>query len=99
MMMGGGKSGSSGRGSKSSNMSDKELKDMGNKMFSARNFDEAVEFYTMAILKNPNVPHYYTNRALCQLNLKKWTEAVQDSRSALEKDPNLVKGHFYLGTP
>ena len=47
--------------------------------------------------KNSNVPHYYTNRALCYLNQKRWPQAVQDARQALEKDPNLVKGHFYLG--
>jgi len=79
------------------NFSDKELKDQGNKQFSARNFDGAIDSYTLAIMKNSNVPHYYTNRALCYLNQKRWQQAVQDARQALEKDPNLVKGHFYLG--
>jgi len=79
------------------NYSDKELKDQGNKQFAARNFDGAIDSYTLAIIKNSNVPHYYTNRALCYLNQKRWPQAVQDARQALEKDPNLVKGHFYLG--
>ena len=79
------------------NFSDKELKDQGNKQFAARNFDGAIDSYTLAIMKNSNVPHYYTNRALCYLNQKRWPQAVQDARQALEKDPNLVKGHFYLG--
>lgn len=79
------------------NFSDKELKDQGNKQFAARNFDGAIDSYTLAIIKNSNVPHYYTNRALCYLNQKRWPQAVQDARQALEKDPNLVKGHFYLG--
>ena len=79
------------------NVSDKDLKDQGNKQFAARNFDEAINSYTLAIMKNSNVPHYYTNRALCYLNQKRWPQAVQDARQALEKDPNLVKGHFYLG--
>lgn len=79
------------------NFSDKELKDQGNKQFAARNFDGAIDSYTLAIIKNSNVPHYYTNRALCYLNQKRWSQAVQDARQALEKDPNLVKGHFYLG--
>jgi len=48
-------------------------------------------------MKNGNVPHYYTNRALCYLNQKRWQLAAQDAKQALERDPNLVKGHFYLG--
>lgn len=83
--------------SKYKNLSDKELKDQGNKQFAARNFDGAIDSYTLAIIKNSNIPHYYTNRALCYLNQKRWPQAVQDARQALEKDPNLVKGHFYLG--
>lgn len=83
--------------SSSKNYSDKELKDAGNKHFSLRQYDAAVDCYTKAILKNPSVPHYYTNRALCYLNKKQWPQAVQDAKHALEKDPNLVKGHFYLG--
>ena len=79
------------------NMSDKELKEQGNKLFAARNYDAAIECYTKALMKNPSVPHYYTNRALCYLNQKRWHLAIQDAKQALEKDPNLVKGHFYLG--
>jgi len=85
-------SSSSGR-----NLSDRDLKDLGNKHFAARSFDEAVDCYSRAINKNSSVPHYYTNRALCYLNQKRWQLAIQDAKQALERDPNLVKGHFYLG--
>ena len=81
----------------SKNYSDKELKDQGNKLFAARNYDGAIECYTKAIMKNPSVPHYYTNRALCYLNQKRWPQAITDAKMALERDQNLVKGHFYLG--
>jgi tetratricopeptide (TPR) repeat protein len=81
----------------SKNYNDKELKDQGNKLFASRKLDEAIDCYTKAILKNPSVPHYYTNRALCYLNQKRWPQAISDSKLALEKDPSLVKGHFYLG--
>jgi len=90
-------SGGGSHGINMKNLSDKELKDLGNKLFAGRNLEGAIESYSMAILKNPSVPHYYTNRALCYLNLKRWQQAIQDARNALEKDPNLVKGHFYLG--
>ena len=79
------------------NYSDKELKDQGNKHFANRQYDLAIDCYSKAILKNSSAPHYYTNRALCYLNQKRWDSAVRDAKQALEKDPNLVKGHFYLG--
>eukprot|EP00096_Caligus_rogercresseyi_P005461 TRINITY_DN2093_c0_g1_i1.p1 TRINITY_DN2093_c0_g1~~TRINITY_DN2093_c0_g1_i1.p1 ORF type:complete len:283 (+),score=93.67 TRINITY_DN2093_c0_g1_i1:145-993(+) len=84
-------------GSIGKNYSDKELKEIGNKYFGARDFDSAIESYTKAIIKNPNVSYYYTNRSLCYINQKRWSRAITDARSALEKDPNFVKGHFYLG--
>ena len=93
----GGNMASSSSATSNKNYNDKELKDLGNKHFSLRQYDAAVDCYTKAILKNPTVPHYYTNRALCFLNKKQWNQAVQDSKQALERDPSLVKGHFYLG--
>ncbi len=39
----------------------------------------------------------YTNRALCQLKLGKYQEALEDSQKALAIDPALVKGHFFRG--
>ncbi len=83
--------------SRSSKNSDKELKDQGNKYFSQRNFEAALDCYSRAIQKNPGVPHYYTNRALCFMNQKRWDMAISDAKRALDKDPHLVKGHFYLG--
>nr|CAG4637231.1 EOG090X0AJZ [Ceriodaphnia reticulata]SVE73101.1 EOG090X0AJZ [Ceriodaphnia reticulata] len=78
-------------------MNDREHKDQGNKLFLARRFDEAISCYTKAILKNGNVPQYYTNRALCSLKLGRWDGVVQDCKSALELDNTWVKGHFFLG--
>jgi len=95
--VGQGGSGASPNGAHLKNLSDKECKDMGSKFFGVRNIEGAIEAYSMAILKNGSVPHYYTNRALCYLNQKRWASAIQDARRALERDPNLVKGHFYLG--
>ena len=78
--------------------SDKELKDQGNKYFNANKYESAIESYSKAIALNPNVPTYYTNRALCYMKCNRWPQAVQDSKAALERDNGLVKGHFYLGT-
>ncbi|CAH0564183.1 unnamed protein product [Brassicogethes aeneus] len=79
------------------NLSDKELKEQGNRMFSLRKYEDAVNCYSKAIIKNPDVAHYFTNRALCHLKLLRWDPACTDCRRALDMDPNLVKGHFFLG--
>jgi len=48
-------------------------------------------------LSDPNVPVFYTNRALCHLKLKQWQLALQDCRHALDVDSSLVKAHFFAG--
>lgn len=78
-------------------MSAEDFKQQGNKQFTARRYDEAVACYSKAIIKNPAIPTYFTNRALCYLKLKQWELSCQDCRRALDMDLNLVKGHFFLG--
>ncbi|XP_026279011.1 E3 ubiquitin-protein ligase CHIP [Frankliniella occidentalis] len=79
------------------NLTDIELKEQGNRLFEQRKYDDAVSCYTKAIIKNPTMATYFTNRALCHLKLKRWEAACQDSRRALDVDSTLVKGHFFLG--
>lgn len=96
------------------NLSDRELKEQGNRLFSLRKYEDAINCYTKAIvrelimlkivttvdlfqIKNPDIAHYFTNRALCYLKLLKWEQACTDCRRALDMDPNMVKGHFFLG--
>lgn len=77
-------------------MSAADLKEQGNRLFTARNYDDAIGCYTKAIVKNPSTATYYTNRALCYLKLKKWQQAIQDCQHALDLDAKSVKGHFFL---
>lgn len=74
-----------------------ELKDLGNKLFSARKYEDAISCYSKAIIKSPSTATYFTNRALCYLKLQQWELACQDCRRALDLDPSSVKGHFFLG--
>lgn len=74
-----------------------DLKDQGNKYFAMRKYNDAISCYTKAIHKNPSVPTFYTNRALCYLKTKNWEQANQDCKHAIEIDSNIVKGHFFLG--
>jgi STIP1 homology and U-box containing protein 1 len=48
-------------------------------------------------IKNPTNATYFTNRALCHIKMKRWDQACQDCRRALDMDQNLIKGHFFLG--
>lgn len=79
------------------NLTDKELKEQGNILFSVRRYEDAANSYSKAIIKNPSVAIYFTNRALCHLKMKRWESSCQDCRRALDIDPNQVKGHFFLG--
>nr|CAG4642691.1 EOG090X0AJZ [Evadne anonyx] len=78
-------------------MSDRELKDQGNKLYLAKRYEDAIACYTKAIQKNGSVPQYYTNRALCLLKLARWSSATRDCKAALAIDHTWVKGHFFLG--
>ncbi|KAK0168060.1 hypothetical protein PV327_001899 [Microctonus hyperodae] len=79
------------------NLTDKELKEQGNRLFELHKYEDAASCYSKAIIKNPSQAPYFTNRALCHLKLKRWESSCQDCRRALDMDPCLVKGHFFLG--
>lgn len=61
------------------------------------NFHTIYKLTSILQIKNPAKPTYFTNRALCHLKLKRWDQACQDCRKALDLDQTLVKGHFFLG--
>lgn len=74
-----------------------DYKNTGNKLCALNRYNEAIVYYGKAIAKNPEVPAYYYNRALCHLKLQQWQQAIIDCRRALEIDSNLIKAHFFLG--
>ncbi|KXS19007.1 U-box-domain-containing protein [Gonapodya prolifera JEL478] len=69
----------------------------GNAAFARGEFETAIAEYTTAIIQNPTVSTYYTNRALCYKRLEQWDKVVIDCRKALELDEHAVKGHYFLG--
>eukprot|EP01088_Endostelium_zonatum_P020916 TRINITY_DN7943_c0_g1_i1.p1 TRINITY_DN7943_c0_g1~~TRINITY_DN7943_c0_g1_i1.p1 ORF type:complete len:209 (-),score=53.19 TRINITY_DN7943_c0_g1_i1:131-757(-) len=69
-------------------------KEQGNKEYSAKNWDGAVEYYTKAIDLQPDNATYYGNRAASQIMLGLYNKALKDSLTALEKDPNFTKAHL-----
>ncbi|KAI8574196.1 hypothetical protein RHMOL_Rhmol01G0336300 [Rhododendron molle] len=73
------------------------LKKDGNSCFKKERFGAAIDAYTEAITLCPNVPVYWTNRAICHHKRNDWARVEEDSRRAIQLDHNSVKGHYMLG--
>ncbi|AAF02162.1 E3 ubiquitin-protein ligase CHIP [Arabidopsis thaliana] len=73
------------------------LKEDGNNCFKKERFGAAIDAYTEAIALSPNVPAYWTNRALCHMKRKDWTKVEEDCRKAIQLVHNSVKAHYMLG--
>ncbi|KAK7395402.1 hypothetical protein VNO78_15959 [Psophocarpus tetragonolobus] len=69
----------------------------GNNNFKKDRFGAAIDAYTEAITLCPDVPVYWTNRALCHLKRNDWTRVEEDSRQAIKLDNSLIKAHYMLG--
>ncbi|KAM1007154.1 hypothetical protein PS2_003760 [Malus domestica] len=68
-----------------------KLRKDGNTYFKKDRFAAAIDAYTEAITLCPNVPVYWTNRALCHRKRNDWTKVEEDSRKAIQLDHNSVK--------
>ncbi|KAM7521874.1 hypothetical protein LguiA_011776 [Lonicera macranthoides] len=73
------------------------LKQDGNICFKKDRFGAAIDAYTEAITLCPNVPIYWTNRALCHLKRNDWIKVEEDCRRAIQLDHSSVKAHYMLG--
>ncbi|CAL9023148.1 unnamed protein product [Prunus brigantina] len=74
-----------------------KLRKAGNSYFKKGRFNAAIEAYTEAITLCPDIPVYYTNRALCHLKRNDWTRVEEDCRKAIQLEHNSVKAHYMLG--
>ncbi|XP_021907267.1 E3 ubiquitin-protein ligase CHIP [Carica papaya] len=74
-----------------------QLRKYGNLYFKKDRFGAAIDAYTEAITLCPNVPVYWTNRALCHRRRNDWTKVEEDCRKALQLDHHSVKAHYMLG--
>ncbi|KAG8387247.1 hypothetical protein BUALT_Bualt02G0001600 [Buddleja alternifolia] len=74
-----------------------QLKLDGNMCFSKDRFGAAIDAYTEAIVLCPNIPIYWTNRALCHRKRNDWTRVEEDCRRAVQLDNHSVKAHYMLG--
>lgn len=74
-----------------------ELKAKGNAAFSAKNFTEAIGFFTDAIAIDPSNHVLYSNRSASYASMEKYNEALEDAKKCVELKPDWPKGYSRLG--
>ncbi|EJD76553.1 hypothetical protein LOAG_16502 [Loa loa] len=74
-----------------------ELKETGNNFYQQHRYEDAISAYSRAIINNPVIPTYFTNRALCYMQTMQWEKAEDDCKKALDLDRKNVKANFFLG--
>lgn len=76
---------------------EESLKEKGNKAFQQQNYAKALEFYSEAILAEPNEKSLYSNRSATYAAMKNFVKALEDGDKVVELDPDWPKGHFRRG--
>ncbi|KAL8210883.1 hypothetical protein R6Q57_005320 [Mikania cordata] len=61
-------------------------------------FELSVDFYSQAIVYDPNNSELYSDRAQANIKLKNLTEAVADANKAIDLDPSNPKAYLRKGT-
>jgi len=74
-----------------------EAKDKGNKFFLAKQYSQAIEWYTKAVQADPTDAAFYSNRAAAYMGLNKFEDALADAESCIKLMPNWVKGYYRKG--
>ena len=74
-----------------------ELKNEGNEMFKAGNYNGAISKFTDSIALNPTAPTY-SNRSLCYMKINKYDKAEEDARSAIRIDGKFTRAYLRLAS-
>jgi len=74
-----------------------EAKDKGNKFFLAKQYPQAIEWYSKAIKYDPQDSAFYSNRCAAYMGMNKFEEALADSEQCIVLQPNWVKGFYRKG--
>jgi import receptor subunit TOM70 len=69
-----------------------EAKQLGNKLYGEKKYDEAIEMYSKAIEWSQNSV-FYCNRAACYFNLNNHEKAIEDCTTAISLDRKYVKAY------
>lgn len=71
-------------------------KELGNKAFAAKEYDEAIKHYTAAIAIDSKNCVYFSNRSACYGGKKEWASAAKDAKECIKVNPSFIKGYYRL---
>ncbi|KAG7305966.1 hypothetical protein JYU34_008531 [Plutella xylostella] len=72
-------------------------KELGNEYFKKGDYSTAVKHYTEAIMRNPDDPKLYSNRAACYTKLAAFDLGLKDCDQCCKLDPKFIKGWIRKG--
>ena len=75
-------------------MSHDEMKQKGNECIRQKRYNEAVEYYTLALESNPASHTVYSNRSLAFNKLGRFDAALNDANKCVEISPNFARGYL-----
>lgn len=79
-------------------MSVEEYKAEGNKYFAAKDFEKAIEQFTLAIEASESPNHVlYSNRSACYASLKNFPKALEDAEQCVAINGSWAKGYNRVG--
>lgn len=73
------------------------LKDQGNKAFSAKDYDKAIELFTAAIALDPTNHVLFSNRSAAKAGKKQWATALEDAEQCIKLNQSWSKGYARKG--
>ncbi|CUE96193.1 stress-inducible protein STI1, putative [Bodo saltans] len=72
-------------------------KSKGNEAFSAKNYPEAIEYFTKAIELDGSNHVLFSNRSACYASTNQWNEALADAETCVALNATWGKGYVRLG--
>lgn len=79
----------------SSSEADKH-KELGNKCYAAKDYNEAINHYTRGLMVDKNNHILYSNRSACHFSLKDFEKAADDAKQCIKLNPAFLKGYYRL---
>lgn len=73
------------------------LKDQGNKAFSAKDYDKAIELFTAAIAIDPSNHVLFSNRSAAKAGKRQWATALEDAEQCIKLNQSWSKGYARKG--
>lgn len=74
-----------------------QLKERGNAFFQRKQYDQALEWYTKAVVEDGSQHAVYTNRSATYFNLKMFPESLQDAEKSVALNASWIKGYYRIG--